>query len=53
MNQINQNSEKVPKVVKPTKKKRYYGTLGTSVKTAQCPLPSCEIAVNINHFKFE
>ena len=28
---INQNSLKVPKVVKPTKKKRNYKTLGTSV----------------------
>ena len=34
----NQNSIKVPKVVKPRNNKTLLETLGTSV-TAQCPLP--------------
>ena len=37
----NQNSIKVPKVVKQRVRKHYYKTLGTSVINVQCPLPPC------------
>ena len=37
--QSNQNSVKIPKVVSQRIRKCYYKTLGTSVKTAKCPLP--------------
>ena len=37
----NQINFKVPKVDKPTNKKTYHKTLGTSVKKAQRPLPFC------------
>ena len=35
----NQNSIKVPKVVKPTNKNKSHKTLGTSILTAQSSLP--------------
>ena len=41
---------KVSKVVEPTAAKCYYKTLGTSIKTAQCPLPLWQLVTTQVYF---
>ena len=42
----NQNLVKVPKVVKPTNKKRYYETLGTRIINKQPIIPSLSLLLD-------